>query len=592
MRDKIKLIGLMITLLFGFNFNSQSQDGSSCIDSTPFCSGSTMTFPNNYGQSPGVTPSMGCLGSTPNPIWYHLQIDQPGSLQLNLSQTVTNWLGNPSPTDIDFAMWGPFTDLGTGCGQIISGNLPPIQCSYSASATETIGIGLPGGSGSGASTPPDAQSGQYYIILMTNYNGSSGTISLEQTGGDGSTDCSILKVCDIDAGNDFIVCEGESVTLNATGTSGGNITWNNSIVNNQSFTPILGTTEYIVTNTLSDTVCYDNMNITVNPIPIVNAGNDTIICDGESVTLNGVGPGLSWNNGITNGVPFNPTTTLTYTLTGTENGCNNTDEVLVTVNPNPIPNFISDYTDGCNPFVVNFEDNTLGGVNCVWNLGDGTIINECDNISHTYTSDGSYNVSLSVTDINGCVGNKTINNYIIVTPSPISDFSATPSVTSVSNTLIEFDNNSINGIDYIWNFGDNSITETEFSPFHIYPSDAGGEYVVTLIAINGECRDTSKMLINIKDELIFFVPNSFTPNGVNKKFTPIFTSGYDPLGYTLLIYNRWGEIIFESNDTSVGWDGTYNGKLVKTGVYVWIIDFKETMSDKRHNYQGNINVLR
>lgn len=100
------------------------------------------------------------------------------------------------------------------------------------------------------------------------------------------------------------------------------------------------------------------------------------------------------------------------------------------------------------------------------------------------------------------------------------------------------------------------------------------------------------MLIDIKDELIFFVPNSFTPNGLNTTFDPVFTSGYDPLDYTLLIYNRWGEIIFESNDASVGWDGTYNGKLVKTGVYVWSIDFKETMSGKRHNYQGNINVLR
>lgn len=236
---------------------------------------------------------------------------------------------------------------------------------------------------------------------MTNYNGSSGTISLEQTDGTGSTDCSILKVCDIDAGNDFIVCEGESVTLNATGTSGGNITWNNSIVNNQSFTPILGTTEYIVTNTLSDTTCYDTMNITVNPIPIVNAGNDTIICEGESVTLNGVGPGLSWDNGITNGVPFNPTTTLTYTLTGTENGCNNTDVVLVTVNQNPIPSFVVDKTNGCDPFVVNFENSTFGGVNCTWDLGDGTIINSCDNITHTYTT-GSYGVSLEVTDINYC----------------------------------------------------------------------------------------------------------------------------------------------------------------------------------------------
>ena len=62
--------------------------------------------------------------------------------------------------------------------------------------------------------------------------------------------------------------------------------------------------------------------------------------------------------------------------------------------------------------------------------------------------------------------------------------------------------------------------------------------------------------------------------------------------YTLLIFDRWGEVLFESHDASIGWDGKYEGKIVKDGTYIWKIDFKETMSDKRHSVKGHINVLR
>lgn len=93
MRDKIKLIGLIIILLFGFNFNSKSQDGSSCIESNPFCSDQSYNFPNATSGSAPNGPDYGCLLSQPNPIWYHLQIDQSGPLELTLSQTGTDWFG-------------------------------------------------------------------------------------------------------------------------------------------------------------------------------------------------------------------------------------------------------------------------------------------------------------------------------------------------------------------------------------------------------------------------------------------------------------------------------------------------------------------
>ena len=91
------------------------------------------------------------------------------------------------------------------------------------------------------------------------------------------------------------------------------------------------------------------------------------------------------------------------------------------------------------------------------------------------------------------------------------------------------------------------------------------------------------------------MPNVFTPDGdqFNETFQPIFTSGYDPYDYHLMIFNRWGELLFESYNSKVGWDGTYGGgDLVEDGVYVWVIEFKENMSDKHYTVRGHVSVLK
>src|SRR5690625_3486854 len=149
--------------------------GDNCFEALPFCSDQSYNFPNNTSGSAPSNPDYGCLGSQPAPVWYYLKIDNSGPIQLSLAQ----YSGSGSNLDIDFAMWGPFTDIPSGCYQIMSGNLAPIQCSYSPSHTETIGIGMPGGSGTdGSSTPPAAQTGEYYILLLTNYSKQAGYISL------------------------------------------------------------------------------------------------------------------------------------------------------------------------------------------------------------------------------------------------------------------------------------------------------------------------------------------------------------------------------------------------------------------------------
>ena len=122
-------------------------------------------------------------------------------------------------------------------------------------------------------------------------------------------------------------------------------------------------------------------------------------------------------------------------------------------------------------------------------------------------------------------------------------------------TEVDFTNNSIGATYYDWSFGDGSYNTSVENPTHVFPSDVGGSYVVQLVATTPlGCADTAYQVINIKEELIYWVPNTFTPDGdsYNEYFKPIFTSGYDPYDYNLLIFNRWGEIVWESNDANYG----------------------------------------
>ena len=108
------------------------------------------------------------------------------------------------------------------------------------------------------------------------------------------------------------------------------------------------------------------------------------------------------------------------------------------------------------------------------------------------------------------------------------------------------------------------------------------------------CSDTAWYTVSVVEEVIYYVPNTFTPDGdnYNEYFKAVFTSGFDPYDFTLLLFNRWGEIIWESHDASVGWDGTYGGQLVQDGTYTWKIEFKTSANDERIMIHGHVNVIK
>jgi hypothetical protein len=218
-----------------------------------------------------------------------------------------------------------------------------------------------------------------------------------------------ITVNGVYAGPNQSVCAGTAVTL--TGAGSQNCTWNNGVVNGVPFIP-LTTQTYTLTGTNTNGCASiwngtDQVTVTVNPLPTVSAGNNQSVCAGSPVTLSGSGASTySWNNGVQNGVPFTPNATQTYTVTGTDaNGCSNTAQVTLTLNPIPT------VSAGSNQTVCAGTQVTLSGsgaVNYSWNNGviNGTSFTPLT--TQTYTVTG--------TNANGC--SNTAQVTVTVNPSP------------------------------------------------------------------------------------------------------------------------------------------------------------------------------
>jgi gliding motility-associated-like protein len=288
------------------------------------------------------------------------------------------------------------------------------------------------------------------------------------------------------------------------------------------------------------------------------------------------------------------------------NGCVNDTTLEVTVHPKPEASFTGINLDGCAPIcpevtstsIVNTPSNI---VNYEWRLSDGTIVDGPNSVfADCYDNETGnsifYGLELEVTTNEGCKDVHTEANYIEVYHNPIANFYFAPNNPDVIDPVVSFTNTSSHADFYNWTFSGIG-SSSDVNPIIEYPAEPG-TYEIELIANTDEgCTDTSWIAVEILDRIIFYVPNTFTPDkdNFNEIFQPIFTHGYEPSDFNLLIFNRWGEVVFESNDASIGWDGTYGSEsreIVKDGTYVWKLEFKETMSDKRHTHTGHVNVLK
>ncbi len=307
-------------------------------------------------------------------------------------------------------------------------------------------------------------------------------------------------------------------------------------------------------------------------------------------------PGGTWSgNGVTdpNGT-FVPSTagTGTHTITYTHTqGCGGTATMNIVVDDAPPANFTADILLGCAPLTVSFTSDP-GMESSEWTFGDNTTASGIGGVTHTYANPGTYTVTLTNT-LNGCSTTNSVTNYITVFADPVAAFDVSSTVLTQVSTEVIFYNNSNNATSYSWDFGDET-TSTATNPIHTYPQEPGS-YTIILTAFSaGGCSDQATLTIVVREDQVIYVPNAFTPDGdeFNNEFKPVLSEGFDLYNYTLLIYNRWGEVIFESMNAEAGWDGTYHGKPVKEGAYSWTIRVKNRTEDKFNVYNGHVLVIR
>ncbi len=482
------------TSSFDICVSSPSQNAA-CSGADPFCTGTAYLFPANVDAgSAEVGPNYGCLCSQPNPVWYYLRIANPGSLTINISSTAG---------DVDYAAWGPFsaltcdpadlTSTGTSCTttpySAPAGNM--VDCSYSTASSEVLTI-------------PSALTGQYYMVMITNFSNSSGNITFNQASGTGSTDCSIIAP---PVSNNGPLCVGQTLNLTVTSpTSGATYSWDGpngftSSTMNPSIPSVtlanagVYSLEITVGGVTSAPV---TTTVVVNAAPTPTAGSNSAICAGSTLNLTSSGgTSYSWSgpNGFTDATQNPSITSATtaasgvYTVTVTATGgCTATAQTTVTINAMPTPT-AGNNSPICAGTTLNLTSS--GGTSYAWS-GPNSFTSAIQNPSitaATTAASGTYTVTVTATG--GC----TATAQTTVTTNGTLSFVPTSNSPICENQTLNL-NSPIVGGTYSWS-GPNSFTSAIQNPTVTSTTVAAtGTYNVTITDANG-CSGTGSVSVTI-----------------------------------------------------------------------------------------------
>jgi len=359
------------------------------------------------------------------------------------------------------------------------------------------------------------------------------------------------------------------------------------------FTPVLATP--IDTNCFSVAPAAAGFSIT-DPTPLfLTVSPDVYLdCPGDTVNITAQLTGgngnniLSWNTGLvttgnTSTSSFNiiPTMSTTYVVTATDT-CGT--QVLVDSIFVFVPSFSSlteslEDTVVCPGETLLLDPNITGGDgNYIYSWSTGSTSN---NIIVNTNNDSLYFVDV----LDGCGDMVFGQSFISVSVPPVADFQHN----IASDYAVVFNNTSISGDVYLWDFGD-GMTSSEEHPMHYYAQS--GVYTVLLYAFNQDgCMDTTSYMVEINPEYAFFVPDAFTPNGddINDLF---FGDGFGFVNYKMHIFDRWGEKVFYTGTYLERWDGTLpSGKKAQQDVYIYIIELELPLSETKE-ITGRVTLIR
>jgi len=559
--------------------NPQSSTG---FASSPFCTdvnpyGITFNSATSGDANVFINTPIGCLSSAPRPAWYFMQINSPGNMLINIVQTATN--GNAM--DVDFACWGPFYALNQAdfiqrlcCGEYnlytssgtshrpTNGNHTNnmggypinnlIDCSYSSYNTEWCYI-------------PNAQMGQFYILLITNYYGGNGTINfntvIQYT--TATTDCSLLA----QVSNNGPVCVGGTIQLTCnnpqpnatyswTGPNGFTSNLPNPIISNITSENSGAYTLVISANNQSSSPA--TTNIVVYPVPNVNlTASSYSVCSGNSTTLTASGAAsYLWDNTLGTGSSktVSPTSTTTYIVTGTSAICSDTASCTIVVRPKPNTQIATPDLDYCpNISTIPISTTTSGGggiYSYSW-LGSGVVNLNSNNTQITINPNDCneiYTAFLTVTDQYGCFDKDTARFHVIDTLAPL----ITPLPFAIQTANGSYPNFSIPDFStfVINNTSDNCYQNNQLS-FSQNPvagtSISSATYVQ--VTVTDPCGNTRSTYIRVMLPLFAYISDSANVscfNGNNGSATVFISGGITP--YTI----TWNSNPVQQSYTATG----------------------------------------
>lgn len=595
-----------------------------------------------------VTDLYGCINSLnvtitePDSLLYNLQTDSSNCMQANGSAEVINATGGTAPYNY---LWN------NGVTTPLNSNIAPAVYTVDVSdqnncittrSIEVFDIAGPTANvvtdsvscylgNNGSATLNNISNGEapFSISWSTNLfndnnqhiNLSAGNYSATVTDATGCFSVIPFSIYEpselsLTADNDTLLCVAQDVTLNALATGGiapYRYFWDNDgplgstyFVNSASRPEVYAMdVNDCVSNTESINVTYRT------PLSLDVLPNDTTICAGQDIELRSTFSGgtgnysFTWDDGNNNSTrPYSPQgdfgDTLLLGLTLSDNCSPQVyDFSTITFFEPAQPNFVGIPAEGCEPLQVDFIDLSVNVASLNWNLGDGTFRDGLGNFTNTYLK-GLYTISLDAVSPNGCLASLVEPDYIESFGNPVADFTWSPKPITLLNDEIQFSDRSLGDID-VWDWEFYSIDSVFYSessrknPVIKSPAVLGNHLAYLHVTTLDGCVDSTWKVYDIEPNLTVYVPNTFTPNGdrVNEGWRAV-VRGIIIDDYKLTVYNRWGEIVWETADPDEFWNGSFDKnptEIVKTDVYIWRLELRDFKSIK-HVYTGNVNILK
>ena len=349
--------------------------------------------------------------------------------------------------------------------------------------------------------------------------------------------------------------------------------------------------------------CSNSFNQVVQVIANLDAtiGAAGPFCEDDSpynLTAASAGGVWSGTGAITAGGQISPSTLgagpFTFNYNINNSGCLSSDNVQVTVNALPQPSFTTSTTNGCSPLSVTFTNtsNPLGS-SCVWYV-NGAPAGNGNTLSEIFTGSSCEDIGIMILDAAGCSQSMTMTDVVCVNPNPSASFAWSPIEPMLGGT-VSFENTSIGGTTYTWDINGQGASGESVS--YNVPSLESGEFQACLEVVGpGGCMDAQCYTVVLSAESYIFVPNSFTPDadGTNDVFAPIIAGLTSDYRYTFRVYNRWGDVIFETNDPNDVWTGDVHGGnyYAQPDAYVYEITLQLRAGEVPFRKIGSIVLIR